>query len=245
MESDSVPILECEQLGFAYPGKPPLFQHVTLSVAAGDFLLITGPSGSGKSTFLRLVARFAEPTAGTLRFHGEAIRNVPAPQLRRRIAYLQQSPVLVDGSVRHNLFLPFTFKANQHLPLPDDAFLEKSLDPFLLTGLALDQPARNLSGGQKQRLCFLRSVLLDPEIMLLDEPVSALDPESRRAVEIVTETLCRERGIAVIAVSHQPLRVDLPRTRIYELRDGRFSLHETPIEAQAGLSEETPSTPSR
>ncbi len=219
----SVFILECEDVDFAHPGKPLLFRRVNLSVKIGDFLLVTGPSGSGKSTLLRLLARFVPPTAGIIRFHGKSIEDYPASQLRRRVAYLHQSPVLVEDSVRGNLLLPFTFKANEHLVPPDDGFLEQSLEAFLLRGLSLDQPALGLSGGQKQRLCFLRSVLLEPEIMLLDEPISALDPESRKAVEAIIETLCRDRGITVIAVSHQPLGVNLSHAGAYEMRDGVLS----------------------
>jgi len=210
---------------FAFTGRPPLLQEVTLQVEAGDFILITGPSGSGKSTFLRILARFLTHTAGSVLFHGQPIEDHEAPQYRRRVAYLHQTPVVVDDTVRHNLLLPFSFKANQHRMVPSDDFLVKTLDTFLLDGLALDHPAKSLSGGQMQRLCLMRSVLLEPEIMLLDEPISALDHESRQAVEVVMETLCRNRRIAALAVSHQPLRVNCA-SRVFELKGARLARRE-------------------
>ncbi len=226
MEKSSIPLLECKNMEFAFTGRPPLLQEVTLQVEAGDFILITGPSGSGKSTFLRILARFLTQTAGSILFHGQPIEDCEAPQYRRRVAYLHQTPVLVDDTVRHNLLLPFSFKTNGHLVAPPDDLLVNTLGTFLLEGLALDHPAKSLSGGQMQRLCLMRSVLLEPEIMLLDEPVSALDHESRQAVEVVVETLCRDQGIAVLAVSHQPLGVNLARSRVFELKGARFTVRE-------------------
>ncbi|MFP5212433.1 MAG: ATP-binding cassette domain-containing protein [Acidobacteriota bacterium] len=198
-------ILECLGLTFSYSGASPIFDHLDMSVESGSFTHVQGPSGSGKSTLLRLLNRLEEPGSGTIHFKGHPVEDYSPPVLRRSIAYIQQTPTLVPGTVRDNLLLPFSFKTNRNLSTPGDDALRSLMEEFLLGEVDLYAQAMNLSGGQRQRLCLLRSMLLSPEVMLLDEPVSALDPESRRAVERTVVKLNRERGLTVILVSHQEL----------------------------------------
>jgi len=169
--------------------------------------LIQGPSGSGKSTLLRLINRLEEPSAGRIFFKGRPLTSFHPPLLRRSIILIQQAPTVLDGTIRDNLLLPFTFKNNRDLVRPGEAELNRLLEDFLLQGLNLDDHAQTLSGGQLQRLCFIRGLLLKPEVLLLDEPTSALDQESAEIVESVTRRLIRESGLTVILVSHK--RVDL------------------------------------
>ena len=202
--AESAPLLELDRVTFAYPGKPPVLENASARLDQARFHVLTGPSGAGKSTVLRLLCRLEEPDSGTIRLAGQDLRLLPPPVLRRRVMYIQQTPTLVEGSVRANLILPFGFAANADLVRPGDDLLRSMLDDFLLTGLSLDQTARALSVGQRQRLCLIRGLLLSPLAMLLDEPTSALDPESSRVVVDAARRLPTERGVAVVMISHGP-----------------------------------------
>ncbi len=184
-------------------------------------MLITGPSGGGKSTLLRLLVRLEEYDSGLFLFKDKPLKELSPLQLRTKIVLLQQTPVIIAGSVRDNLLLPFTFSVNQQLAKPDDEQLRKQLNRVLLNDIALDSVATGLSVGQQQRICLVRSLLLQPEVLLLDEPVSALDPESKRVVEAMIEKL-NGQGITIIMVSHADCMPQRMPIRRLELRDGKL-----------------------
>lgn len=208
---------------YAAQGGAPrtVLQDADLAVPRGGFLLLAGPSGAGKSTLLRLFCRLEEPQAGQVLFNGQDIRELPPARLRRRVAYLQQTPTAVPGSVRENLLLPFSFKSAQGLPLPNDAALSDMLGRLAAGDIPLSQEASSLSVGQRQRLCLARALLTGPEALLLDEPVSALDADSARAVMDAAESFCQDHGGTVVLVSHaafRPARVSPLRARLAEGR---------------------------
>lgn len=216
----SAALLVFSSVTFAYPGASPLFHDLSLTVREGDFLLITGPSGGGKSTLLRLACRLEEPAQGEISFRGRVLAAYEPPQLRRSVAYIQQTPVTLDASVKDNLLLPFTFAANKDRTPPDDAELARRLESFLLSSVSLSANAMNLSVGQRQRLSILRSLLLAPEVLLMDEPTSALDPDSRTVVENVAEHQARE-GKAVLFISHAAYTPKTLTPRRIEVLDGQ------------------------
>jgi len=195
-------ILEISNLSWKPEGGAGGLEGASFSIPKGAFVLVTGPSGGGKTSLLRLLVGLEEPAGGDIRFDGENAIDIPPTLLRRRMALLPQTPAVVDGSVRDNLLLPFSFAANSDLAPPDDAALAKLLDEFLLAGVGLADRAQTLSVGQRQRLCLIRSLMLQPAVLLLDEPVSALDAASKDAVEDAAERLCLTRGMTVILVSH-------------------------------------------
>lgn len=195
-------ILELAGVDFGYPGGAKCLSEVTLAVGAGEFVLVRGPSGGGKSTLLRLLARLESPACGTVRYRGQDVSTLPAPEYRRAVCLIQQTPTVVSGTVRENLLLPYGFQANRELAPPGDDALRTGLDGLLLAGIGLDASAKGLSVGQRQRLCLLRAMLLSPRVLLMDEPTSALDPESRTVVEDAAEGACREAGVTVVMVCH-------------------------------------------
>jgi len=195
-------IFRLDSLDFAWPDGTACLTGIDLDVESGDFVLLKGPSGGGKSTLLRILARLERPTGGSLEYMGAPAGAVSPERYRREVCLIQQTPQVVAASVRENLLLPFTFRANQDMARPDDAALRRELDGLLLSGVSLDAGAKTLSVGQRQRLCLVRAMLLSPRVLLLDEPTSALDPESRGLVEAEAERLCSEKGITVIWVSH-------------------------------------------
>ena len=141
--------------------------------------------------------------------------------LRSRICYLQQTPVVLDASVRDNLLLPYTFTLRSAMPRPGDGVLRSRLDELLLGDVDLEHNALDLSVGQKQRLCLARALLTRPEVLLLDEPVSALDPGSRSMVEQITELCNREQGLTIVLVSHHDYEPDNVPAPVFVTLDGK------------------------
>jgi putative ABC transport system ATP-binding protein len=210
--------LECRHVSFAYLQKPPVLENITLTLAAGSFTWLRGPSGSGKSTFLRLLCRLLEPSEGEIYFAGRPLAQIDPPSLRRQVVYLHQTPVVLDASLRENLLLPFSFRLNQDLVPPEDQVLSLRLQEFLLQGVTLETPAGSLSVGQKQRLCLLRAMLLGPAVLLLDEPVAALDKESAGVVLDMVKRLHREQGVTILMVAHGEDLRDQPGISSLELK---------------------------
>jgi putative ABC transport system ATP-binding protein len=196
-------MLEVRNVAWYAPNQALILDSVNFELAPGELAWLSGPSGGGKSSLLRLMNRLAEPSGGRITFRGKPLEQWDPPVLRRRVALLPQSPVVLPGSVGHNLRLPFSFKAGRERPLPSEDRLERLLAGLGLEGLGLGQPVTGLSLGQKQRLALARMLLLEPEVLLLDEPVSALDPESRALVE-QTAVAQAGQGRAVLLVSHHP-----------------------------------------
>jgi putative ABC transport system ATP-binding protein len=209
-----------DNIGFIYPEGAALFNNIHCDLMEGGFYVARGPSGSGKSTLLRLLNRLENPSQGEIYFQDRSFSSIPVHELRRQILYIQQTPVVTDGSVKDNLLLPFSFKNNKDLDLPDDDQLKKMLEDFSLDQVPLEKQARNLSVGQQQRLCLIRGLLLSPSVILFDEPTSALDDESSRIVELMAETLCYEKGKTIIMVSHREFVPRLVKPVIIDVREG-------------------------
>ena len=194
--------VELRDICLAYDGKPPIIRDLQFAASSGDFTVVSGPSGCGKSSLLRLINRLQEPTCGSLLIDGRPCHEVPVTAHRRRVPYLQQTPVMVPGTVLDNLVLPFSYAAAAGRSAPGAEVLQGWLDDFLLDGVELDADAEPLSVGQKQRLAFIRALLTDPEILLCDEPTSALDEESGNVVRSWMERAVAESGKGVVLVEH-------------------------------------------
>jgi len=209
-------------VSFSYAGTSrAILDNADLDVPRGAFVLLTGPSGAGKSTLLRLFCRLEEPQAGQVLLGDQPMDALPPARLRRRVSYLQQTPVVIPGSVRENLLLPFSFKSAAGEPSPGDDALQEMLAQLAAGDVPLDQEAATLSVGQRQRLCLARALLTRPEALLLDEPVSALDADSARAVLNAAEAFCLDSGGTVLLVSHAdfaPRRVSPLRYRLHNSR---------------------------
>ncbi|MCB2228090.1 MAG: ATP-binding cassette domain-containing protein [Desulfarculaceae bacterium] len=197
------PLIHLENVSWDTPGGAPVLSGVSLSLEAGDLAWLSGPSGGGKSSLLRLINRLAEPKSGELFLAGKPLASYDPPALRRKAALLPQTPVMFEGSVGDNLLAPFAFKAAHGLPRPSGDRLLRLLEGLGLAGVGLEAAAAGLSLGQKQRVALARMLLLEPAALLLDEPVSALDPESRELVEQAAVEQAA-LGRAVLLVSHQP-----------------------------------------
>ncbi len=170
-----------------------------LEIHAGEILAVIGPNGSGKSTLLRVIGLLEPPTAGAVRFKGEAVGRDRLLEARRRMATAFQDPLLVDDRVFENVALGLRFR---HVPPSEIApRVHRWLDRFGIGALA-DRQARTLSGGEAQRTALARALVLKPEVLLLDEPFSALDQPTREALISELGGILREDRITTVLVTH-------------------------------------------
>lgn len=212
-------ILRLKGVTFGYPGGDPVLNDADLAVPEGAYVLVRGPSGAGKSTLLRLLCRLEEPTAGRLFFRETSYTDIQPQTLRRFVAYVHQMPQLVSGTVRFNLMLPYGFKAGADLPVPDEDSLRAMLDSLLLEKVSLSADVSELSVGQAQRVCFARTIMTVPDVLLLDEPTASLDAESASVVYEVAARLHAE-GRTIIAISHAETSPD-EMTHTLRVADGK------------------------
>jgi putative ABC transport system ATP-binding protein len=194
-----------------------LLLHATdFTLHGADRVSITGSSGSGKSVFLRALALLDAPTSGQILWHDKPVANAQIPQYRSRVSYLAQRPALIDGTVEDNLRFPYSLKTLQHL----------SFDREAVSGLLahagkapdfLSKSAGDLSGGESQVVALIRTLQLDPDVLLLDEPTAALDPASSRDVEaLIRAWFDSGNGHAYIWVSHDHEQAQrMSRTRLH------------------------------
>lgn len=216
MPSNSIsPIFEAQNLSLRY-GKKPAFENINLATLPNSITALIGPSGCGKTSFLNCLNRLIELTpksqvSGEIRLDGEDIQKINVVNLRRRVGMLFQKPNPFPLSIIKNLELPLRehgIKQRQQI----DQIIESSLQQVGLWQEVKDRlqsSALSLSGGQQQRLCLARAIALQPEILLMDEPCSALDPISSEVIEdlmlhlrkqytliVVTHNLAQARRIA-------------------------------------------------
>jgi len=182
------------------PDRPPV--ALELGLGPGEAVQLAGPSGCGKSTLLRVLCRLEAAAAGALCLGGQPARQVSPQAWRRRVNLVPQRPAMLDGTVRDNLQAGFMFRASSSPP--DD--LEQQLRDHM-QGLDLDpdrlleQDARTLSGGEAARVALVRALLLQPEVLLCDEPTAALDRErAERLVGVLGAWV--GSGGALVLVAH-------------------------------------------
>lgn len=194
--------IEIENLAYGYnPLDPPLVEGFSLSVTPGARIALVGPSGSGKSTIARLLVGLADPWSGSIRFDGILADRVPPGVRCASLAYVDQTIVLMEGSVRQNLTL-------WDERVSDRSLVEAARDAGLHETIAarpggydapVSEGGSNWSGGQAQRLEIARALALQPSILVLDEATSALDAVTERTI---LDNL-RRRGCTVILVTHR------------------------------------------
>ncbi len=174
-------------------------------LTAGTRIALTGPSGSGKSVFLRALALLDPLDGGTLLWRGEPIARAAIPRYRRTVAYLRQRPAPADGSVEDLLRYPYTLAVYRDLRF-DRARVAQLAAQAGRRDDFLAQAASELSGGEAQIAALLRVLQLDPEVLLLDEPTAALDPESTRAIEALVAAWfdAAPEARACLWISHDP-----------------------------------------
>ena len=187
----------------------PVLRDVTLDIPRGQVTAIVGPSGAGKTSLLRLLNRLDDPDSGEITFDAQPLTNIPVRTLRRRVAFVFQSPVMFAGSVADNI----TAAATLGHPTPHaKTHVDALLDLCGLNASYAPRIATELSGGEQQRVAIARALATHPDVLLLDEPTSALDPE-------VAETLMHTiRGFASTTHTYAPASTIMITHRLAEAR---------------------------
>lgn len=179
-----------------------LWQDISLDVAPGARWAISGPSGCGKSVLLRTLAGLVPHEQGEIRLYGKAFEQWWPPAYRAQVVYVSQRPALAEGTVESALAAPFGLRAHRGRSYSRDA-ARQYLERIGLDGAFLQQDTGDLSGGEAQVAAVLRALLLEPGILLLDEPTASLD--STRAMQIealIREWLAGSAGRAYVWTSH-------------------------------------------
>ena len=224
--------LRFERVEFAYPGaERPVLRGVTLDLAPGQTLALTGATGSGKTTLLHLVPRLADPTAGSITVNGTDIRDLPLPVLRALIGSGFEDATLFSVSVRENVTLGAPDATDEQI---EQALAIAHADFAARLPWGLDtrigEQGMALSGGQRQRLALARAILARPPLLVLDDPLSALDV---RTEEKVTAALRQAlAGTTALLVAHRPSTV-LLADRVALLAGGRIVAEGTHAELLA------------
>ena len=178
-----------------------LLDRVDLEVGRGGLLNVVGPSGAGKSTLVRLINRMDEATDGSIDVLGRPISSWPVRELRQRVAMAFQESSLLGVSVRQNLRLRFDLCGD---PPPDlDERIAGVLDLVGLGDEVLDRDASRLSVGQKQRVALGRALIGEPDVLLLDEPTSSLDPRLAEQLLDRLTSIRRTRELTMVMVTHR------------------------------------------
>lgn len=179
---------------------------------------IIGESGSGKTTLLRLLNNLISCDEGNIVYMDKNINDIDPVELRRRVVMLSQIPVIFGGNVRDNLLMGLKFSEK---PV---ASKEKLDEVMMLVSLKknLEDDASRLSGGEKQRLALARVLLMEPEVLLLDEPSSALDDDTEKIVIQNTVNYVKENGKALIMVTHSREIARVYAENIIEISSGRL-----------------------
>jgi ATP-binding cassette subfamily B protein len=212
--------VELHDVTFAYAGERPALDGVTLRIAAGKRLALTGASGAGKSTLSALVARLYDPTGGRVTLDGRDVKDCSLEWLREQIAIVLQDTVLFSGSVRENIAYGTQATDTDVVAAAKAAaaheFIRSLPDGY---DTELGPQGTGLSGGQRQRIGIARTLLRNPPVIILDEPTTALDADNE---DLVLEGLDRlMRGRTCLLITHSP-RLARTADQIIELDHGRI-----------------------
>src|SRR6201987_5793911 len=207
-------------------GRNAVLRDVSLEIAEGEFLTILGESGSGKTTLLRIVAGFETATSGELWMGSERLDQQP-PYRRRVNTVFQHYALFPHLTVEENV--AYGLRVAKHSESEISARVEQALARVKMTAYAKAKPSR-ISGGQQQRVALARALVKRPQLLLLDEPLSALDANLRRQMQVELKSLQREGGISFVFVTHDQEEAMVMSDRIALLRAGELEQVASPRE---------------
>lgn len=190
-------ILECQNIELI-KNNQTILSNISFFVQAGDSMGIMGPSGSGKSSLFRLLNLLISPTEGQILYQNKNIEDYAPTELRRSIGYILQKPYLFGTTVQENLMFPYELQGKK----PDFNEINDYLDQVQLSANILEKKNTALSGGEQQRIALIRSLLVKPNVILLDEVTAALDEENTLLIEKLITTEQQRRQLTVLFITH-------------------------------------------
>lgn len=206
-------VLELRRLTKRFPEHTAV-EELSLDIQEGEFFSLLGPSGCGKTTTLRLIAGFESPTEGEILLRGNSIAALP-PYDRNVSTVFQNYALFPHLTVRENIEFGLRYRRGK------SASIEAVMEMLQIASKSGRRPAE-LSGGEKQRVALARSLVLEPDVLLLDEPLSALDPNLRKQVRADLKALQRQVGITFIFITHDQEEALTLSDRIAVLNKGRL-----------------------
>jgi tungstate transport system ATP-binding protein len=201
-----------------YEGRRVL-QVERLDIHRGEVFALVGPSGAGKSTLLRLLNFLEAPTSGSIHFldAGFSANQAMPLELRRRVTTVFQQPVLLNRSVQANVAFGLQLRGRRN----STRHIEATLEQVGLANLAR-QRARTLSGGEAQRVALARAMVLQPDVLLLDEPTANLDPYNVGLIEDIVRALNHEQQTTLVLVTHNVFQARRLAQRVALMLEGRL-----------------------
>jgi len=219
------PLLSIRNVAKSF-GKNVVLRDISLDVAEGEFLTILGESGSGKTTLLRIIAGFETASAGEVWMGGERLDRQP-PYRRRVNTVFQHYALFPHLSVEQNV--AYGLRVAKRPEAEIASRVEAALEKVKMSAHSKSKPSK-ISGGQQQRIALARALVNRPRLLLLDEPLSALDANLRRQMQVELKSLQREVGISFIFVTHDQEEAMVMSDRIALLRSGELEQVATPRE---------------
>jgi len=199
---------------------------VSFDISAGEFVTILGPSGSGKTTVLMMLAGLIEPSSGTMAIAGRDVTNM-RPQHRNLGVVFQSYALFPHLTVAENIAFPLRMRRHTEAVIRQK--VGEVLELVRLPNVAQRVPSE-LSGGQQQRVALARALVFDPPVLLLDEPLSALDKKLREHMQFELRELHRNLGITIINITHDQTEALIMSDRVVIMRDGKIVQYGTPSE---------------
>jgi putative spermidine/putrescine transport system ATP-binding protein len=213
-----------EGVGKTYDGKALAVSDLSLQISKGEFVTLLGPSGSGKTTSLLMLAGFEEPTAGDILLAGRSVRRIPPH--RRNIGMVFQNYALFPHmTVAQNIAFPLSVRGASNSSIAQK--VAHALSLVRLAGYDQRRPME-LSGGQQQRVALARALVFDPDLVLMDEPLGALDKQLREQLQLEIKHIHAKLGVTVVYVTHDQSEALTLSNRIAVFNDGRVQQVDTP-----------------
>ncbi len=218
--------MEFERVQKSYDGETLVVKDLNLTIAKGEFLTMLGPSGSGKTTCLMMLAGFETATHGEIRLNGRPINNIPPH--RRGIGMVFQNYALFPHmTVAENLSFPLEVRGIGRAGREEK--VRRALDMVQMGAFGGRRPAQ-LSGGQQQRIALARALVFEPELVLMDEPLGALDKQLREHMQFEITRLAHDLGITTVYVTHDQTEALTMSDRVAVFNDGRIQQLAAPDE---------------
>jgi putative spermidine/putrescine transport system ATP-binding protein len=226
VDQAAAPAVKVSEVSMVFGGGAPAVDRASFDLRQGKFLTILGPSGSGKTTLLRMIAGFLKPTQGEIMIGGRPVDALP-PHRRSIGMVFQKLALFPHMTAAENVAFPLKMRRTDPAAIPGR--VARFLDLVRLGGLG-GRRIHELSGGQQQRVAIARALVFEPELLLLDEPLAALDRKLREEMQLEFRRIQKELGVTTINVTHDQREALVVSDEIIIMDGGSIRQHASPSE---------------